>query len=142
MKRILVAAAVATVAVAASAQGTVVIGQPGYYGRIDVGNYPPPALIYPQPVLVGPVAPGGLVSEPIYLHVPPDQARNWSKHCHWYGACGTPVYFVQDAWYQQVYVPRYRDRHDRGRHDGWGGYDGGNGWPGRGHGRHSDGWNN
>ena len=148
MRRFLFAAIVAASAGAAFAQPnvgvSVTIGQPGYYGRIDISNYPPPPVIYQQPMLVQPVAPGGLVTQPIYLRVPPEHARNWRKHCHWYGACGTPVYFVQDTWYQQVYVPRYRElhHHDNGRHEGWNndrGYDEGRG---HGHGRHGDGWNN
>jgi hypothetical protein len=57
---------------------------------------------------------------PIYLRVPPGYARHWSRHCHEYHACGVPVYFVQDRWYNEVYVPRYRERYRRmePRHDG------------------------
>ena len=28
------------------------VGQPGFYGRIDIGNAPPPRVIYAQPVIV------------------------------------------------------------------------------------------
>jgi len=146
MNRIVIAAIAATIASAASAQPNVAVavGQPGYYGRIDIGGYPSPALIYPQPVLIEPVTPGGLVREPIYLHVPPAQAKNWRENCHWYGACGSPVYFVQDAWYQQVYVPRHRGMYDPGRAQReWnGGGGGGFGTQGFGRGRRGDGWNN
>jgi hypothetical protein len=147
MRRFLLAAVAVVTAATAFAETnagvSVSVGQPGFYGRLDVGNYPPPVLIYPQPILVQPVAPG-LVSEPIYLRVPPEHARNWHKHCHWYGACGQPVYFVQDGWYNQVYVPRYRDMHRPGTdRRGWGNDDNRGGFGGgRGHGRHSDGWNN
>lgn len=43
-------------------------------------------------------------------------AQNWRKHCRKYNACGRPVYFVQGNWYNEVYVPRYRETHrdDRG----------------------------
>ena len=50
--------------------------------------------------------------EPIYLHVPPGHAKNWRKHCRKYDACGERVYFVQDSWYNQVYVPSYQERND------------------------------
>jgi hypothetical protein len=33
--------------------------------------------------------------------VPPGHAKDWKKHCKHYGACGVPVYFVQDDWVQQ-----------------------------------------
>jgi hypothetical protein len=86
------------------------IGQPGFYGRIDIGNVPPPVVMYPQPVIIQ-QAPVAVVRQPIYLRVPPGHARDWSKHCYRYAACNQPVYFVQDSWYQQVYVPQYRQRH-------------------------------
>lgn len=87
------------------------IGEPGFYGRIDIGNYPQPQLIYRQPVFVVPVP---MDRPPIYLRVPPGHAKHWSKHCHRYDACGERVYFVRDQWYQQEYVPRYREQ-ERGR---------------------------
>ena len=33
---------------------SVSVGQPGFYGRIDIGNYPQPELIYAQPVVIRP----------------------------------------------------------------------------------------
>jgi hypothetical protein len=86
------------------------VGQPGFYGRIDIGNVPPPVVVYPQPVIIQPV-PVAVVRQPIYLHVPPGHAKDWAKHCYRYAACSQPVYFVQDSWYQQVYVPQYRQRY-------------------------------
>jgi hypothetical protein len=56
--------------------------------------------------------PVGVVRQPIYLHVPPGHAKDWRKHCSKYNACGQPVYFVQENWYNEVYVPRYRDQSD------------------------------
>lgn len=91
---------------------SVSIGQPGFYGRLDIGNYPQPQVIYAQPVVIQPVR--GVVHQPVYLRVPPGHSRDWRKHCHKYDACGRPVYFVQDRWYNDVYVPRYRESH-RGR---------------------------
>jgi len=118
MKRFLFAVLViagAAPALAADVGVSVTVGQPGFYGRIDVGNFPPPVLVYPEPVVIQPV-PVGVVYQPLYLHVPPGHAKHWSKHCRKYNACGRPVYFVQDHWYNEVYVPEYRERHGKG-HD-------------------------
>ena len=85
---------------------TLSIGQPGFYGQLDIGDYPPPQLIYRQPILVERVV---IERAPIYLRVPPGHAKNWRKHCREYNACGERVYFVQNNWYQREYVPRYRE---------------------------------
>jgi hypothetical protein len=42
--------------------------------------------------------------------VPPGHEKHWSKHCGKYGACGQPVYFVREDWYQAHYVPRYANQ--------------------------------
>ncbi len=121
MKRILlacIAAVAAALGAPASAAGvgvSVSIGQPGFYGRIDIGGYPPPQVVYRRPVII---APAPVAAEPIYLRVPPGHAKNWAKHCAAYGACGQRVYFVRDDWYQREVVPRYRSEHgDRGDRD-------------------------
>jgi hypothetical protein len=116
VKRPVIAAALALAAVPALAQTSVsvAVGQPGFYGRIDIGGYPPPPLVYPQPVIVHPGMGHG---PPVYLHVPPGHAKHWSKHCAKYGACAQPVYFVQDGWYDNVYVPGYQ-AHAKGRGKG------------------------
>ncbi len=111
MKRLLIVAAftvATTSALAADVGVSVQVGQPGFYGRIDIGNFPPPQLVYPEPVIIQSV-PVGVVRQPIYLHVPPGHAKDWRKHCRKYNACGQPVYFVQEDWYNNEYVPRYRD---------------------------------
>ncbi|HET6490695.1 MAG TPA: hypothetical protein VFG28_13150 [Syntrophales bacterium] len=98
---------------------SVSVGQPGFYGRIDIGNAPQPQLIYTRPVVIQP-APAGVVYQPVYVHVPPGHEKKWSKHCSKYNACGKPVYFVRDNWYNDVYVPHYQAQHgkDRGeKHD-------------------------
>jgi hypothetical protein len=75
---------------------------PGVYGRVDIGGRPPP-VFYPQPVVIlTPAKPGPPVT-PIYMHVPPGHAKNWSKHCKKYNACGHPVYFVRSAEYEPGY---------------------------------------
>ena len=105
---------------------SVSVHQPGVWGRINIGGLPPPMLVLPQPVLIAP--PRVLVQrEPIYLYVPPTHQQNWRRYCGRYGACGQPVYFVQDRWVRE----RYAEHHpgwNRGRHRGWDKHDG------RGHG--------
>jgi hypothetical protein len=98
------------------------LGQPGFFGRIDLGDSPPPVLIQPTPVIIDRPA-GAPLPPPIYLHVRPGDERNWRRHCHEYNACGERVYFVRDDWYRNTYVPHYQSRHrqpdehrDRGDH--------------------------
>jgi hypothetical protein len=99
-RRAAVALGLATVACFAHAQPnvSVTVGgviQPGVYGRVVIGNAPPPVVIYPQPVIV--TQPAVVVRQaPIYLHVPPGHSKKWAKHCYKYNACNQPVYFVQN----------------------------------------------
>jgi len=96
-------------AVAANAGVSVSVGQPGFYGHIEIGNnYPQPQLIYREPIIVERLP---AVAQPVYLHVPPGHAKHWKKHCHKYNACSQPVYFVQNDWYVNDYVPQYRKIH-------------------------------
>lgn len=117
-------------AIAADVGVSISVEEPGFYGRLDIGNFPRPQLIYPQPIVVQQAR--GIVYEPVYLRVPPGHARDWRKHCHRYEACGRPVYFVEDRWYNDVYVPRYREHHRGERGD-----DHGKG-RGKGHGKGHD----
>lgn len=73
---------------------SVSVAQPGFYGRVDIGDQPP-ALIYPQPVVIQ-QAPVAVYQRPIYMHVPPGHYKNWARYCGRYRACGQPVYFVRD----------------------------------------------
>jgi hypothetical protein len=117
MRRLLFAAALAAMTVpvfAADVGVSISIGQPGFYGRLDIGDYPRPQVIYQQPRFMYRAA---AARPPIYLRVPPGHAKDWRKHCRAYNACGERVYFVQDDWYQREYVPRYQER-DGGRRDG------------------------
>jgi hypothetical protein len=105
-----------TPAAAADVGISVNVGQPGFYGRIDIGSFPrPPAVIYEQPVVVTP-APVTVIQRPIYLRVPPGHAKYWSRHCSRYNACGQQTYFVQDDWYQRVYVPARGHHHAAPHH--------------------------
>jgi len=72
---------------------------PGVYGRVDIGSAPPPPVLYAEPMVIV-REPRPVKAAPVYLHVPPGHAKNWSKHCHKYNACGTPVYFVKSAEYE------------------------------------------
>ena len=104
MLRMLVAAALTAAAAQGLAQEVrvMVSGEvaPGVYGRVDISSGPRPPLVSPDPVVVvrQARAPG-----PIYLHVPPGHAKNWSKHCKKYDACSRPVYFVKSAEYEPGY---------------------------------------
>ena len=92
------------------------INQPGVYGRIDIGNFPQPQLIYAQPILIAP--PERYVQQqPIYLYVPPGHQKNWAKHCGRYNACGQPVYFVKEEWVRERYDEDHRSRDDRDDRD-------------------------
>ena len=64
------------------------VGEPDFYGRIDIGNFPQPRVIYRQPVVIQALPMGQMVREPIYLYVPPGHAKHWRKHCREYNACG------------------------------------------------------
>lgn len=89
------------------------MGQPGFYGRVDIGNTRP-QVISPQPVII---APGAVIgAAPIYIHAPREHQKKWRKYCKRYDACGRPVYFVTDHWYNGVYVPAWQARHGHGAH--------------------------
>ncbi len=118
MKYLLLATALAAGAVPALAADTtlsVTVGQPGFYGRLDIGGYPPPRVIYRRPMAVESVSGD---RQPIYLRVPPGHAKHWRKHCHEYDACNERVLFVRNDWYARDYVPRYRER-QRNMEEGW-----------------------
>ncbi len=113
-KKLLASFVLLTASAAASATDvgvSISIGQPGFYGRLDIGDfpYPQPRLIYRNPIVVYPAV--GIAYEPLYLRVPPGHYKNWKRYCGRYDACGHPVYFVQDRWYEREYVPVYRERH-------------------------------
>ena len=121
MKRIASLVIAAAAAVAMPAQATTNVGvsvgihQPGVYGRIEIGNQPPPVVVYPQPVVIAPT-PIAVYQRPIYLYVPPGHQKNWSRHCGRYGACGQPVYFVQENWVREHYRHDDDDHRGRGKH--------------------------
>jgi len=122
MKLILLAALLVAATGPSSASDvgvSVSIGQPGFYGQLDIGGYPPPQVIYRQPRV-------SYDSPPLYLRVPPGHAKNWSKHCGAYNACNQRTFFVKDSWYNNQYAPRYQERNSE-RRDDHGGRGNGNG---------------
>ena len=119
---------------------SVSLGQPNFYGVIDLGGAPPPRVIYRQPRVIEQVV---VEQEPIYLHVRPGQSRHWDRYCGEYNACGRRVYFVNDNWYRTTYVQHYRHHHGDGDdYRGHGEHHGGNDHDGDrvedGHGGHYD----
>ena len=106
-------------ALAADVAVSVSIGEPGFYGQIDIGSYPRSRLLYPQPVVIHAI-PVGVVRAPLYLRVPPGHEKHWDRHCAEYNACGAPVYFVEDGWYSTVYAPAYRAKHGHSDNPGKG----------------------
>lgn len=126
---VVAASTITNSAVAADVGVSLSIGQPGFYGRIDIGDayYPQPQVIYRNPVWI---EHGSYSPQPIYLNVPPGHRRDWRKHCRHYNACGERVYFVNNSWYNREYVPRYQTKHGNG-HDGRDGERGN----GKGHGK-------
>jgi len=112
MKKIILAVVLslgaALPALAADVGVSISIGQPGFYGRIDLGSFPQPEVVYSEPVIIERTR---VIHEPLYLRVPPGHQKNWKRYCGRYEACGRPVYFVRDDWYNNVYAPQYRERH-------------------------------
>src|ERR1700716_816714 len=102
------------VSISATITGEIV---PGVYGKVVLGNRPPPPLVYAQPVVAVPVVvTERMPIEPIYLHVPPGHAKHWRKHCQEYNACNRPVYFVRSAEYEPGYRPDRRPEHEHAHH--------------------------
>jgi hypothetical protein len=133
---LLIVAAIATTALPTQAVTnigvSIGINAPGQYGRIDIGQFPQPVLVMPQPV-IHVQAPYAGYQRAVYLYVPPAHRANWGQYCGRYGACGQPVYFVREDWVRDEYR-RENDRrqsskpgkghghkdkdHDRGRSGG------------------------
>ena len=109
------AIAIVTAAPLASAAdkdaGAVITGAvtPGVYGRVEIANKPLPTLVYEQAMFVERPDTAGRV-EPLYLHVPPEHAKNWKKYCSQYQACDRPVFFVKSAEYEPGYEPPKPDK--------------------------------
>ncbi len=111
MKKLLIGLGLAVATLAASAQVTVRLNgevAPGVYGRVTIGD-DRPRLVYTQPQVI--VRDRTYVEEPVYLYVPQQHQRRWSRYCHRYDACNRPVYFVQERWVKERWESRQERRH-------------------------------
>lgn len=108
---ILALAGAATLPAQAAANIGISIGiqAPGQYGRIDINNYPQPTLVFAQPIVHAP-SPVSAHQRPIYLYVPQRHQSNWGRYCSRYGACGQPVFFVQETWVKDEYSREHDNR--------------------------------
>jgi hypothetical protein len=120
----LIAVAVLTAGMAgaahAQAYANVTVGgafAPGVFGQISIGNNAPPPVMNVQPVVVGRPVYG---AAPIYLHVAPQEYRDWGRHCGRYHACGQPVHFVRveqnNPWWER-HAEHHHHRPSQYRHD-------------------------
>ena len=120
MKSLMIAAVIVAAAAGGAAPAmaqtsvAVRVGQPNFYGRIDLGGAPPPPVYFAQPVIVERQV--GYIGPPVYLRVPLEHRLHWRRHCRAYHACGQQVFFVQDGWYNTRYAPHYGQQHLREQH--------------------------
>lgn len=112
MQRFLIAAVLAVTTITGLTTSTIVhadvsasMGQPGFFGQLNIDGYPPPQVRYRQPIAIGRVA---INRQPIYLHVPTSHSKQWKKYCRNYNACDERVLFVRSNWYNREYVTRYQ----------------------------------
>ncbi|HEX6705855.1 MAG TPA: hypothetical protein VF169_13915 [Albitalea sp.] len=117
MKRIIAMVLAAFAAAGAAAQTNVGVSvevvQPGVYGRIDIGRFPRPEVVYAKPVII---TPAPVAVQPVYLYVPPGHQKNWAKHCARYNACGQPVYFVKESWVEAEHAKHgKKDKKHKGK---------------------------
>jgi hypothetical protein len=89
--------------------------QPGVFGRVDIGQYPQPQVIVPQPVFIERPPAVMPPPEPVYLWVPLEHRKHWERYCHEYHAGGHPVYFVNHVWYRNNVMAR--QGHPQGHED-------------------------
>jgi hypothetical protein len=126
------------------------LSPPGLPGRVDISRLPLPQVVVQTPTIIIrppplPTPPGVVVTtpapprtapppaqQPVYMWVPPGHRKDWAKHCGKYKACGVPVLFVRDDWYDRHVHPEKGGKgHGKGK-----GEDGGDGkGRGKGHGK-------
>jgi hypothetical protein len=109
-------------AIAADVGVSIQFSQPGVFGRVDIGQYPQPQVIVPQPVVIEAPPPAMPPPEALYLWVPLEHRKHWERYCHQYHACGHPVYFVNHVWYKNNVLARqgHPQGHQEDRHGGHG----------------------
>jgi hypothetical protein len=114
MNKTLLLAALGLIAAGADAQDA---REAEFFGRLDLGNAPRPDVINPRAVKGQHVhglsrvlaTPLGTWEAPVYFHVRPGEEHRWAAHCKVYAACDTPVIFVTEAWYRDVYLSSAQD---------------------------------
>ena len=85
MKQLLMSAVIAAVgatvftisALAADVGVSVSVGQPGFYGQIDIGDFPRPQVIYSQPRMI---VRGEGDRTPVYQRDAPSKDKKWRKN--------------------------------------------------------------
>lgn len=95
----------------------------GIYGRLNLKGLPKPETIVDKTIKASNIL-LSVFNRPAYIHVYPGDEQHWARHCQQYDACTTPVLFVTEAWFLNVYLPsigafdgreqRYREQ--MGRH--------------------------
>ena len=75
-----------------------------YFGAVDPAEAGVPLVMYPQPYQAEGARTAG--AKAVYLHVRPGDEARWGLNCKQYDACTTPVLFVRESWYRQVYLPK------------------------------------
>jgi hypothetical protein len=94
------------------------VGQPGFYGQINIGGMPQPPLVVAQRPIIVQAPPAGVAMAPVYLRVPPGHQKHWEHRCAEYHACNRPVHFVREDWYEKHYAEhREANRHDEMRRE-------------------------
>jgi hypothetical protein len=96
----------------------------GIYGQLDLKGLPKPEVIQAKAVKANSSLMNAF-SRTIYIHVRPGDEEHWARHCKQYDACGSPVLFVTENWFVNVYLPaigafdgreqRYREQMGRRR---------------------------
>jgi hypothetical protein len=114
MKRLLLTAIIAATPLLGVAQVNFnfSIGDPNYNGQIFIDNGQQPDVLNETPI-TGYPGPYNPSIQPIYLNVPLYVYEDWSQYCRYYGPrmCYKPVYFVDNDWYQNFYIPWYVNRY-------------------------------
>ncbi len=112
MKKLIAALVLVTAGVAGPALAdvgvSIRIGEPNFYGALEIGGYQP-RLLHSRPVIIQ--RGYGYRPAPVYLRVPAGHSKDWGRYCGRYNACARPVYFVRDDWYRNDYAPRWRAQH-------------------------------
>jgi len=103
MKRAICMAALAAATTASNGKLPPAAAQP-LHGALDVRHLPQPELVSPHPVIIRYMS-AETLARALYLYVPQRHRAKWDDYCHFYKACGHPVYFVTESWIERVYRP-------------------------------------